>query len=511
MRRGSLLWLLVLASCNGAALGDRCDATSDCGARLQCVASVCRPLCERAPDCGDGYACGNDGICKEATGVNGDRCRSEVDCKAGLACELSGLPDETNPSMLGATCRKTDAGHPAGAACVLDTDCRNQTCELGRCIDLCTSTRDCGDGTSCTQIPRIAVGGQMFSGCLQSTGALAWNVPIHGATETAQIAVPATAQSVVVTMRIDDPNQMVGATRLIAPDGTTLFTSAGDYWTQLVRHRSDFAQSVLAMPSNPSDAFAPGVYTIDVRSLRTPYHDDSIGTATPVMTVVAKLDTSVILDLHFYFLDLDEHPCNAAFDGGTLNAAAAVDHSYFQGEFLGELRSVFGHGSIAIGTLTYEDLRDLPSFDGLDLANVGELLKHGAHATGVNVFFVRSISPAGVFAYSPNPGPAGLAGTAQSGIVIALDSLCYRSWSSVADLTAHEIARYMGLYANVEIDPTAIDTTVHPARPVYHRDPIDDDDDPDHESTNLMYYSEPTGTELSVKQRLVLGRSPVLR
>jgi hypothetical protein len=219
------------------------------------------------------------------------------------------------------------------------------------------------------------------------------------------------------------------------------------------------------------------------------------------MTAVAKLDTSVILDLHFYFLDLDDHPCAAQFDGGTLDAAAAVTHSFFQSSFLGELRTVFAHGGIALGTLTYEDLRNLPDFDGLDLANAGELLKHGAHATGVNVFFVRSISPAGVFAYGPNPGPAGLAGTPQSGVIVALDSLCFRSWGQTAELTAHEIARYMGLYANVELDPETAGTT--------HEDPIDDSDTA---SSNLMYYSEQsTDTLLSPHQRLILGRSPVLR
>jgi hypothetical protein len=248
-----------------------------------------------------------------------------------------------------------------------------------------------------------------------------------------------------------------------------------------------------------------GVYSLDVRALKYPFPPEgplTIGTATPVMTAVAKLDTSVILDVHFYFLNLDEHPCADEFDVATLDAETAVTSTNFQ-HYLSELRAVFAHGGIALGTLTYEDLRDLPDFDGLDLANAGELLKHGGHSTGINVFLVRSISPAGVFAYGPNPGPAGLAGTPQSGVIIALDSLCYRPWERVADLTAHEIARYMGLYANVELDPDSAE--------VMHTDLIDDPDEGPPPS-NLMYYSEQaTDTVLTQGQREILGRSPVLR
>ena len=104
------------------------------------------------------------------------------------------------------------------------------------------------------------------------------------------------------------------------------------------------------------------------------------------------------------------------------------------------------------------------------------VLKLGKYATGINVFFVRSLSPAGIQAYAPNPGPAGVAGSRQSGIVIGLDTLCYRSWDQLARLTTHELARYMGLYHNVELA-----TTTHPA----WRDQIDDSND---DKANVMAY-----------------------
>ena len=499
MRCGSLLWL-VLAACNGAGLGERCSTTDDCGVTLQCISSVCQPRCERAPDCGDGYSCDTDGICHAANGAVGDGCESEVDCDAGYACELSG---DQSGSGLTSTCVRDSPGHPAGAACVEDADCHNMTCALGRCIDLCKATRDCGIGMSCTQIPRVELGGAMFNGCLQSAGSLAWNIPMHGPSQTLRLPVPALAQSIAVTMHVDDANQMVGVTHLTAPDGTKLLDSADGFFNDPVRHQPAHVQSVLALPSSPdtllvqnTNTLMPGAYTMTVRSLKPPFDASSIGTATPTVTAVVKLDASVILDLHFYFLNFEDHPCAAKFGTtGTLTAAAAQNQAFFQSDFLSAMRTIFSSGGVALGTLTYEDLLDSPDLDGLDISNAGELQKLGTHPVGVNVFFVRSISPGGLQAYGPNPGPAGLGRTSQSGVIVALDSLCYRAWSDVARVTAHEVARYMGLYDNVEIDPA-------------QTDPIGDSDT---SSSNLMFYSELGGISLSSGQREILTRSPVLR
>ena len=209
-------------------------------------------------------------------------------------------------------------------------------------------------------------------------------------------------------------------------------------------------------------------------------------------------DESVLLDLHFYFLDLDDHPCSAAF-GDSLTAATAQTAPFFQNDFLGMLRQVFAHGGVTLGAMTYEDLRDHPDLDGLDVNDAPSLLALGAHDGGINVFFVRTLSPVGLQALGPSPGPAGLAGTPGSGIVMGADTLCYRTWPQVARLTAHELARYMGLYDNVEID----DSDATP-----RRDPILDSDTSD---ANLMYFSELGGTDLSPGQRDILSRSPVLR
>ncbi len=84
--------------------------------------------------------------------------------------------------------------------------------------------------------------------------------------------------------------------------------------------------------------------------------------------------------------------------------------------------------------------------------------------------------------------------------MIGVDTLCYRSWQQLARLTAHELGRYMGLYHNVEHTTSSTN--------IPWRDHIDDSDD---SPTNLMFYSELGGTDLSPGQREILTRSGVLR
>lgn len=396
-----------------------------------------------------------------------------------------------------------NAGRPAGDVCAHDGDCRNGTCAIGHCIDVCDNTRDCGAGTECTLIPRVEAAGAMFSGCLQAQGSLTFTLPVHGPSDFVALPIPKAARSVAVTFSVEDPSQAVGATHVTAPDGTTVVSSQGYgdpvHYGDPVRHQLGLGQSVLAMPSTPDAPLQPGVYEMSVASQTV---SQNPGSATPSAIAVLKLDSSVILDLHFYFLNFDEHPCLGAF-GGQLDAASASTKPFFQSDYLGQLRSVFAHAGVPLGTITYEDLRNHPDLDGLNAANAGALFALGAHPVGINVFFVRTLSPVGLQALGPAPGPAGIAGTPGSGIVISAETLCYRSWPDVARLTAHELARYMGLYDNVEID-----TSADPS----HVDPISDSDaNPDTASTNLMFYSELGGTDLSPGQRDILQRSPVLR
>jgi hypothetical protein len=239
------------------------------------------------------------------------------------------------------------------------------------------------------------------------------------------------------------------------------------------------------------------VYTAGVGSFRS---TGLAGSAIPRVLASVRMNTATILDLHFYFLNLEDHPCESSFGGQQLTAERAQSKdTFFDDEFLFNLRGIFTAGHIVLGELTYHDILDAAKLDALDVADAGELLARGEHATGINVFFVRSLSPAGLQAFAPNPGPVGQAGTRQSGIVIGLDTLCYRTWTDLARLTAHELARYMGLQRNVEFGASAENNW---------RDNISDSLD---NEQNLMFYSEFGGFTISAGQIDILTRSGVLR
>ncbi len=511
LRLLSCVLAVTLFGCpgGGAAIGEHCTSHDACSQELQCLANVCVPRCERAPECGDGYHCDARGLCQLATGQPGDACASESDCSAGLACQIEDgtTPPVTSDGYLLASCVGENSGRPAGDACVQDNECRNGTCDLGHCVDLCSDTRDCAASTSCTGVPRVAAAGLMYRGCLPSRGTVTWSVPIRGTNDVVMLPVPERAQGVSVLFTVEDQSQKVGATTVRSPGGVLLIDPSLGlpyYENPWVRHHAEYGQSVLAMPSTPTTPLEAGVYSVRVRSLRNGIDDqgrpkDVAGTATPTMTAVVKLDSSVILDLHFHFLDFTDHPCAQAF-GGRLDAAVAQNAEFFQTTFITRLRAIFAQGGIALGSMTYKDLKDHPDLDGLDIANAPSLLALGSHERGINVFFVRTLSPVGLQAFGPNPGPAGLANTRQSGIVVGLDTLCYRTWPQLARITAHELALYMGLYNNIAVDPS------EPS--LLRNDPIPDSD---MSSGNLMFYSELGGSDLSEGQRYILSRNPVLR
>ncbi len=508
----SVLLLAAAAGCPGGdgGIGDSCRGQGDCNSTLQCLAGICISKCQRAPECGDGYGCDADGFCKLASGQAGDKCASESACAPGLSCQIDGSATDGDRFLL-ASCTAQNPTRPAGSSCAADSDCRNGTCALGRCVDLCTDTRDCGSGTACMRIPRVEADGKLFEGCLPPRGAVVWSIPVATPAADVLVPIPDAARSATVVLQVDDLAQRVGARSVVSPSGTVDYTkpcepglsptcdpqgALDQYYAQRLRHLPDYGQSVLQLPSSPAVPLEPGAYRVAVSSFRA---NGAAGSALPRVTAVVKMDAAVFLDLHFHFLNLDDHPCEQAFGSTRLDATAATTAAFFQNEFLGELRTVFAGGGIAIGTTSFENIANHPDLDGLAVEDAGSLLAIGEHTSGIDVFFVRTLSPVGLQAFGPSPGPAGVPGTRQSGIVIGVDTLCYRTWTQLARLTAHELARYMGLYHNVELE-----VSQHPT----WRDPILDSDD---NASNLMFFSEIGGIELSAGQREILTRSAVLR
>jgi hypothetical protein len=484
----------LFAACGGSGRsGAPCEGHQDCNDGFQCALNVCIPLCNRAQECGDGFQCTSSGYCLESRSKSGAVCNTETACAAGLSCVLDDV-DVDGDGLMQASCAASHQGHIAGEICSNDSECRNSTCAVGRCIDVCQSDRDCSVGQMCTQIPRVEAGGSQFSGCLQESGTISYPLPGEGSVQRALIAVPKNAQSFSLIMQIDDDSQRVGLFSLTSPSGNMLFSewsTSEQFYANLVRHSPQRIQSVAQVPSSVDTPFEYGAYTADIRSFRT---IGQAGTATPRATVVVKLGSGNTLDLHLRFADLQEHACRNAFESGQLNASAARSSLVFQEQFVQSLRSILGRAGVSLGNVTYEDIVGRPELDAVNADGARALFLQNSEATGISLFFVRSLAPAGVAVIGESPGPAGIAPNASAGIAISTEALCYRSWSQVARTAAHQIAGYMGLYANIDLSNG--------------QDPIGDSDD---SSDNLMFYSELGGSEVSDGQAQVLRRSPVLR
>ncbi|MEZ4363095.1 MAG: hypothetical protein R3B48_23140 [Kofleriaceae bacterium] len=421
-----------------------------------------------------------------ARGVTGNTCSSETDCSAGLSCQL----DESDPDddgMLGATCAEDRNGHLAGQECARDADCRNGTCALGTCVDLCSIDRDCPPTMVCAGIPRVEARGAEFRGCLPERGVISWDIPVPAPSADVLVPVPTHAVSLSMTMSVNDDSQLVGANFLSSPRNVELFDRLKGYLMNPLRHRPLPIQSVLQIPSTSAVKLEPGAYSLSLSSLRP---NNTVGSATPRLRATVRVGANASLRLHFHFVDLQEYPCSAQFDGGLLSAATAAASDSFQG-YLTTLRGIFANAGIAISTQTYDDVASA-GLDNVTTDNARELLALGKYRNGINVFLVRSISPGGALALGPTPGPIGLRGGG-TGVIISLESLCYQDWSHVAHTTAFQLAKFMGLYPNRDLNGTL--------------DPIDDSDDT---SDNLMFFSSRGTSRVSPGQRAILGASPAL-
>ncbi len=473
--------------------GNVCETSSDCRDGLQCLNNVCTPQCSSHVECGDGFDCAS-GECVQVVSQVGASCARELDCGPGQTCELD-LFDTNSDGQLAASCQTDQVGAVTGSECTKDSDCRNGTCAIGRCTEVCNVDDDCPLSLACVTIPRLLPNSApTFRGCFQASGNLKIEVPMSSPFETIRVPVPSNAKSFALVTQTDDDTQLVGAARVISPSGRQLYVTPNDpqqFYRNDLRYEPAPRVSTLLVP-NVADVAAinelqleQGVYTIDVQSFRTAA---TIGSVIPKVNLIYKLDTAGTIDLNFYFLDSDDHPCHV------ISADSAQHSNDFQVQYLDQLRAIFS-GVLAIGDVTYQDV-SRPDLDGIDQDKLPRLIELSTTNSGINVFFVRTISPPGIQALAGGrPGPPNVAGTTASGVAISLETLCYRDWNVVARTTAHEIGRHLGLFRNRQPD------TGHP-------DTIPDSM-PD--SSNLMYFGEFGGTVLSEGQKKVLRLYPGLR
>jgi len=425
----------------------------------------------------------------------GDACGSEWDCGPGQGCVLD-PNDGNNDNHLEATCQLQGSGGNVGSECTLDSDCRNTLCTLGHCSQVCSVKEDCPQGTGCETIPRLVNGSAtLFEGCLQNTGVLATSVAMDAPSGSLLVPMPSSAKSLAMVTKVDDGSHLVGATRVVSPSGQLLFresSSIEEFLSNAIRYSRSKQVSTLLVPNDNALSLETGMYQIDVEASLPPFGP---GTAIPKVTLFYKFSESRILDLHFYFLDLTDHPCESSFDVPTLSAGTADESKNFQDIYRAEIKQIFSQANIVIGNVDYEDI-DRADLDGIvSTQDLNDLFRLAHNTEGLAIFLVRSLSPDGVQTLGTSiPGPPRTPGTASSGVAVSMDTLCYRSWETLARVTAHSMAAQMGLWDNR--DPEGI------------VDPISDSD---MSSENLMFFGEFGGTDISPGQSRVLGLYPGLR
>ncbi len=492
----TLACLAVVTACTlgcfSAGLGESCDRAADCESELQCFGGICTHACQAHFDCGEGYLC-NGGKCERVESSAGDACARELDCGPGQACRPDAI-DNDDDGYLAASCQLESPGAGTAVACVSDADCRGGTCAIGHCTQLCRLDEDCPLDLACKEIPRAtARGAARLLGCIQGEGVLKAKIAADFPYQDVDIAVPAHARSMAIVSTVDT-NQLVGLARLTAPTGEILYAtpfSPQEYLDNPIRYEPGEQVSTALIPNTAAVELEFGIYRAEVGSFLP---QGGVGTAVPTIEVLYKLDAGRVLDLHFHFLNLDEHPCETMI-GGTLTATTAQTLEGFQTAFLGRIATIFDTAGIEIGALTYEDVLDRPDLDGLVQSDLGSIASIADGRAGLHIFFVRSIDPVGIQALATGiPGAPRTAHTAASAITLGLDTLCYRSWTSVARLATHAMAHQMGLFNS--ISPEGVG------------DPIADTDEG---TDNLMYFGEFGGTTISAEQASVLGQWPGLR
>jgi hypothetical protein len=367
---------------------------------------------------------------------------------------------------------------------------------FGHCSAVCNANSDCPQGASCASIPRLrGDSAPLFYGCLPSNGVLTTEMEVHGVSDRLRIPVPSSAQSFTLVMSNNDEKHAPTVLELTSPSGQTLYRPvafAENANDNPVRYTSQVGVSTMMVPNNDQLDLEVGVYTADIAAL-LPDFGNGLGVEVPTAKVLYKLDTSRILDLHFYFLNLEDHPCSGALEE-TLNASSASTMTSFQKEYLEMLRDILADAGLKHGITTFTDIQR-PDLDAVDRISMRKLLRLSDRDTGISIFFVRSLSPDGIQAIPGGvPGPPRTSGTSASGIVVSLDTACFRPWETLARVTAHTIGAQMGLFYNRDQDGIP--------------DPITDTDA---SAENLMFFSEFGGVEVSDGQRSVLGRYPGLR
>ena len=327
------------------------------------------------------------------------------------------------------------------------------------------------------------------------------------------VEVPQDVHSLAITITEGSPTPAYGVTDWSGPDGFSIvpdgWESSGtgicyqDCNNRVVVQPGAFG--ALA-PNNPDSRVTPGthefrVFTMDMGGMSF-LHDVSTAQSTNTVrvTVYGKMVDDIVpdtgtLDLNLFF---------TGANGWT--AASAPDDPQLQ-ELLVTMDQLYDQVGIEIGEVAYHDvdssfqvIQDLQTGTG-DLA---QLFSESARATleGPSVFFVEQLSSmfGAVLGISGGiPGPMLVNGSPRGGVAVTTDMSGIPDAPSIAQVTAHELGHYLGLFHTSE-------QLAFPGMPAH--DPLPDTP-PDDES--YLMHAASSGDNMSEWQGRVMRKNPWVR
>ena len=200
---------------------------------------------------------------------------------------------------------------------------------------------------------------------------------------------------------------------------------------------------------------------------------------------------------------------NAASNSRLQNGIAAMANTYSAANITVE---VAGYSNVSGSQFTIIDSTDGPG------SEMAQLFSRGSGSTDVlDVFMVRAIdtgsgSPLGVA--GGIPGPPGIHGTLNSGVVVAFDPGVVGGSANLGQIIAHEAGHYLGLFHSTENGDPCAPGEFEDCAPFGGGDPISDTSRGD--NRNMMFFAlqtfggGTTNSRISGGQEFVMRRNPLV-
>ncbi|NOY94171.1 MAG: hypothetical protein GXP55_23570 [Deltaproteobacteria bacterium] len=532
----------------GVCMGPECTADAQCpGGR--CVSGRCEATLPDAGPPPDAGGCGGcAGVCLP-DGSCAASCSDRGSCGSfDLVCSPVRL-DTTGDGefdAVAAACVNADstgrflAGRCSGR--IVTSQCESRACYGGQCQEICDDDTDCIAGQRCADLGVPGATEQRFMGCwYPGRGGTVKNqivdlgeVEVRAGFSSPRMTFGVANDAVSVTLMAD---QTAGDAvdlsfvNVYDPAEEVLFSLGGIsmYEDQPIRWLPIGSGESIAMliPNSTSDrvTFERGRYSFFVSALSSGASD----TRSATLHLYARVKRAMGADVSGGTLNV-----NVFLVGVGLTEASAPSNRRLS-RALAEAERILGAAGISLGTIRYRQITGsaastlavIDSSDG-PTSELSQLFRLSAGETNnaLDLFLVRSISTGAgetggiaLGVAGSIPGPPAVHGTMHSGVVVSFDTgVVGTDYRTVAQIMAHEMSHYLGLYHPTESGrPCAageLPSATNICSPFGGGDVLADTRRGD--GRNLMYYAiggadgRTYNTQLSAGQGFVLSRSSLV-